>query len=192
MSFAQMLLPISVAAKVFLWTVLFGLAKTCQYGGLTILGVEGYKRLKSKFKKKTRIMETRKNLAAEKKRCNSHNCAQAILHTYADIAGISEDEAMNIAGAFGGGMGNMEGTCGALVGAGLVLGLVNKDKVKSMKQMRQIMSKFQERNGATQCKLLKGVGTKVVLRECPDCVADAAEFLEEQIGVDGLETEISL
>ena len=54
-------------------------------------------------------METRKQIAAEKKRCNSHNCAQAILHTYADIAGISEDEAMNIAGAFGGGMGNMEG-----------------------------------------------------------------------------------
>ena len=59
--------------------------------------------------------------------------------------------------------------------------LVNKDKVKSMKQMRQIMIKFQERNGATQCKLLKGIGTKVVLRECPDCVADAAEFLEEQL-----------
>jgi hypothetical protein len=37
-------------------------------------------------------METRKQIAAEKKRCNSHNCAQAILHTYADIAGISEDE----------------------------------------------------------------------------------------------------
>ena len=51
-------------------------------------------------------METRKHIAAEKKRCNSHNCAQAILHTYADVAGISEDDAMNIAGAFGGGMGN--------------------------------------------------------------------------------------
>ena len=24
-------------------------------------------------------------------------------------------------------------------------------------------------------------GNKVVLRECPDCVADAAEFLEEQL-----------
>ena len=47
--------------------------------------------------------------------------------------------------------------------------------------MRQIMTKFQERNGATQCKLLKGIGTKVVHRECPDCVADAAEFLEEQL-----------
>ena len=126
-------------------------------------------------------MVSRKEIAAEKKRCNSHNCAQAILHTYADVAGISEEAAKNIAGAFGGGMGNMEGTCGALVGAGLVLGLVNKDKVKSMKQMRQIMTRFQERNGATQCKLLKGVGTKNVLRECPLCVADAAEFLEELI-----------
>ena len=126
-------------------------------------------------------MKTRKQIAAEKKRCNSHNCAQAILHTYADVAGISEEAAMNIAGAFGGGMGCMEGTCGALVGAGLVLGLANKDKVKSMKQMRQVMTKFQGRNGATQCKLLKGVGTKVMLRECPDCVADAAEFLEEEL-----------
>lgn len=127
-------------------------------------------------------METRKQIASEKKRCNSHNCTQAILHTYADLAGIDEETSMHMAGAFGGGMGNMEGTCGALVGAGMVLGLVNKDKVKSMKQMRQVMTKFQQRNGATQCKLLKGIGTKVVLRECPDCVADAAEFLEEQLG----------
>lgn len=127
------------------------------------------------------MINSRKEIAAEKKRCNSHNCAQAVLHTYADVAGITEDDALNIAGAFGGGMGNMEGTCGALVGAGLVLGLVNKDKVKSKKQMRQIMTRFQERNGATQCKLLKGVGTKVVLRACPDCVADAAEFLEDEL-----------
>ena len=52
LSFAQMLLPISVTAKGVLWTILFGLAKTCQYGGLTILGVEGYKRLKNKLKRK--------------------------------------------------------------------------------------------------------------------------------------------
>jgi phosphoglycolate phosphatase len=47
-----MLLPISAAAKGILWTVLFGMAKTCQYGGLTILGVEGYKRLKDMFRRK--------------------------------------------------------------------------------------------------------------------------------------------
>ena len=52
LSFAQMLLPISAAVKGILWTVLFGMAKTCQYGGLTILGVEGYKRLKDMFRRK--------------------------------------------------------------------------------------------------------------------------------------------
>ena len=51
LSFAQMLLPISTTAKGILGAVLFGLAKTCQYGGITILGVEGYKRLKARFKK---------------------------------------------------------------------------------------------------------------------------------------------
>lgn len=50
LSFAQMLLPISTAAKGVLWTVLFGLAKTCQYGGITILGVDGYNRVKNYFR----------------------------------------------------------------------------------------------------------------------------------------------
>jgi C_GCAxxG_C_C family probable redox protein len=126
-------------------------------------------------------METRKQIAVERKRCGL-NCAQAVLSTYADIAGIDEETAIRLAGPFGGGMGTMEGTCGAIVGAGLVLGLANKGKATSTKQMRQIMNKFQERNGATQCKMLKGVGTGKVLRECDDCVADAVEFLEEQIG----------
>lgn len=38
--------------KAGLWFVIFfGLAKTCQYGGLTILGVDGYKRLKSRLRR---------------------------------------------------------------------------------------------------------------------------------------------
>lgn len=52
LSFAQMALPISTEAKGALWFILFGMAKTFQYGGLTILGVEGYKRVKSWFKRK--------------------------------------------------------------------------------------------------------------------------------------------
>ena len=51
LSFAQMALPISPQAKGILWVVLFGLAKTFQYGGLTILGVEGIRRLKAYFRK---------------------------------------------------------------------------------------------------------------------------------------------
>ena len=126
-------------------------------------------------------METKKFEAAEKKRSGQCNCAQSVICSYCDRMDIDEQTALNIGNSFAAGMGNMEGTCGALVGAGVVLGLVNKDRAKSVREMREIISKFQERNGATQCKVLKGIESGNVLRECPDCVADACEFLEDAI-----------
>ena len=124
-------------------------------------------------------METRKHLAAERKK--TCNCAQAVIATYADVVGITEQQAMNLGNAFGSGMGNMEGTCGALTGAAIIVGVATGDKLRSRKVMTKIMTQFQERNGATQCKLLKGVGTGQVLRSCEDCVADASELLESEL-----------
>lgn len=57
LSFAQMALPISTSAKGVLWVVLFGLAKTFQYGGLVILGAEGVKRIKLYFKRRRSAQE---------------------------------------------------------------------------------------------------------------------------------------
>lgn len=45
-SFAQMALPMSVSVKGILWVIFFGLAKAFQYGGLTIIGAEGIRRIK--------------------------------------------------------------------------------------------------------------------------------------------------
>ena len=50
-----------------------------------------------------------------------------------------------------------------------------------------LYTSFKQRNGVTQCKLLKGVGTGKVLRECPLCVADASEFLEEILEKEGIQ-----
>ena len=52
LSFAQMALPISAGVKGVLWIILFGLAKTTQYGGLTILGAKGINRLKDYFNRR--------------------------------------------------------------------------------------------------------------------------------------------
>ena len=46
LSFAQMAMDFSYSVKGILWVIFFGLAKTFQYAGLAILGVEGIKRLK--------------------------------------------------------------------------------------------------------------------------------------------------
>lgn len=62
LSFAQMALPISAKAKGVLWVVLFCLAKTFQWGGITILGVEGVKRVKAYFKKGTIYLITPNSL----------------------------------------------------------------------------------------------------------------------------------
>ena len=48
-SFAQMLLPISVSAKGLIWTIFFGIAKATQYTALLILGKAGIDRVKKYF-----------------------------------------------------------------------------------------------------------------------------------------------
>jgi hypothetical protein len=84
--------------------------------------------------------------------------------------------------AVGAGLGAIiGGEKGALVGAGMIVGLATKDRIQSRARMKEMMEKFQARNGATQCRLLKGIGTGKPLRDCPDCVADASEFLEEYL-----------
>lgn len=46
-----MLLPISATAKGVLWFIFFGMAKITQYLGLAIVGIEGWRKIKEKFKK---------------------------------------------------------------------------------------------------------------------------------------------
>ncbi len=49
-----MILPIYTGIKCILWVVLFGLAKLFQYSGITILGVNGVREIKSVFVNKAK------------------------------------------------------------------------------------------------------------------------------------------
>lgn len=51
-SFAQMLLPISLGAKSALWITFFGLAKTAQYSALLILGKAGVQRVRKLLRRR--------------------------------------------------------------------------------------------------------------------------------------------
>ena len=91
----------------------------------------------------------------------SCNCAQAVVLSYADKAA-----------GYGGGMGCMEGTCGALVGAVMVAGMLT-DGQGTGRYAREILLGFRERCGATICKDLKGIETGKVLCPCTECVRNA-------------------
>lgn len=123
-------------------------------------------------------MENKIEEARTRKRSGEYNCAQAVACTFSDMTGLDEETLRAATNAFGAGLATMEGTCGALTGAAVVVGLATRDSVRSRALIKEIMTNFRKRNGATVCRELKGVGTGRVLRQCEDCVADAAEFLE--------------
>lgn len=53
------------------------------------------------------------------------NCAQAVVTAYADRLKFDPDLAAGLSCGFGGGMGRLQQTCGALTGAFMVLGIHN-------------------------------------------------------------------
>ena len=86
-----------------------------------------------------------------------------------------KETAKNLTQGFAVGMGgSTEATCGAIIGAVNVLGMINKDASKTMQGSRRIINRFKEQNGTVICKELKGLTDGVVKRECIDCVKDAA------------------
>ena len=100
------------------------------------------------------------------------NCAQAVVLSYADKLPLEEETLKKLAAGYGGGMGCMEGTCGALVGAVMVAGLLT-DGQGAGRYAGEILLGFRERCGATICKDLKGVETGKVLCPCTECVRNA-------------------
>lgn len=129
---------------------------------------------------KTRIDET------IKKHDKGYNCAQAVACTYADLVGLDEETLFKLTEALGAGMGNMEGTCGAVSGACVLAGLKNStgnlelpnSKGQTYKLSRAILDKFKSENGSVICKELKGAETGKVLRPCAECIKDAAKIAE--------------
>ncbi len=127
------------------------------------------------------------------------SCSQAVFSTYAVDMGVNRETALKVSQAFGGGMGQMGETCGAVTGAFMVIGLkygrTNADddeaKVKTYSLVKEFTEKFKARNGTIICRELLGcdIGTpegeqiarekKLISTVCPKFVRDAVEILEE-------------
>ncbi|MCR5605299.1 MAG: C-GCAxxG-C-C family protein [Treponema sp.] len=124
--------------------------------------------------------EERAEKAANLKATGACNCCQAVLKVFADELKADETTLMQIGSGFAAGMGGMEGTCGAAVGAVMVAGML-KEGNGTPRFSRTILNNFKEKSGALTCKELKGVATGKVLCDCPDCVRNAVNSLFESI-----------
>lgn len=115
-----------------------------------------------------------------------YNCAQAVACAYCDLFNMDEQTAFKAAEGYGAGMGGMQATCGAVSGAVMLAGLKNssgdvsdRTKGSTYKISRKIVADFEQKNGSTLCKELKGIETKKVLRSCDGCIEDASRLVEQ-------------
>ncbi|MBO4499059.1 MAG: C_GCAxxG_C_C family protein [Bacteroidaceae bacterium] len=109
-------------------------------------------------------LEDRISLAVDFFR-QGYNCAQSVTAAFADLYGLTHDQALRVSASFGGGVGRMRGICGAASGmfilAGLECGSVEahdpKGKEYNYSIVQQLAAKFKERNGSLICGELLGL-----------------------------------
>jgi C_GCAxxG_C_C family probable redox protein len=129
------------------------------------------------------------------------SCSQAVLAAYSDRFCLDREVALRIAAGFGGGMGRMAQTCGAISGAFMIIGLKHGGvdpeeraaKEKTYEAMREFANRFIARHGSLICRELLGcdISTpegfqlakekKLYAVVCPGLVKTAAEIVEEMI-----------
>lgn len=124
-----------------------------------------------------------------------YNCSQAVL-----MACAGEVEATaKAAAAFGGGMGRLQKTCGAVTGAYIYFGMnygasglpQENDKMQVYERVKSFNKAFVERNGTDLCSELLGEDLntpdgKARIKErglhekvCEKCITDAIEIIEK-------------
>ncbi|MFX1569573.1 MAG: C-GCAxxG-C-C family protein [Promethearchaeota archaeon] len=127
------------------------------------------------------------------------NCAQSVLSSFAPQYGLDKNTALKLATGFGGGMGRMQNTCGAVSGAFMVIGLkygmgIDGDieaRDKTYELVREFTKRFQEINGSINCKELLGCDINTpegkeyydqndfFEKKCSEYVKSSAKILEE-------------
>ena len=129
------------------------------------------------------------------------NCAQAVIGAYAEQLDADKKLVLELACGFGAGMGRLQGTCGAVTGAFMAIGIATcktetdnvRRKEVSYAMIREFRNKFLSLNNALDCRTLLGVDlnteeghkamTEGTLRAnvCKKCIADAITITDELI-----------
>jgi len=135
-----------------------------------------------------------------------YNCAQSVIVAFADVLNLSEETTLKLAAGFGGGMGRLQQTCGAITGAFMVIGYLkgNYQTGKESDQSREITNQliqdfsriFTQKHGSINCKSLinidlnseegqkKAKETDVFNKKCTYFIKTAVELLEDSLAKD--------
>ena len=129
------------------------------------------------------------------------SCAQSVLKAYADIAGLTEDQAALLAAGLGGGMGRLRETCGAFTAATMLCGALEGESGADREKrgavyarVQRMHQRFLEELGSVSCAELLGrphgpeapepderTAEYYHTRPCARIIRTACQIMEEQI-----------
>ena len=129
------------------------------------------------------------------------NCSQAVFTAYSEKLNYDNDLALSVSCGFGGGMGRLQETCGAVTGSFMVLGVHtckrhtdNKTrKEETYKLVQEFSKQFKQINGTTNCIDLLRVDLKTeegnrIAKEknlfgtvCEKCISDSIRIIDDLI-----------
>jgi C_GCAxxG_C_C family probable redox protein len=133
---------------------------------------------------------------------NNYNCSQSVCTAFSQDFNLTDDQALKLSCAFGGGIARQQQICGAVSGALMVLGLkygrgVNDDvskKTESYKKAHEFMNEFKKKHNTVNCKeLLRGLDMnneedakkigelRLYETDCVAYVKDAVGIVEKMI-----------
>lgn len=132
-------------------------------------------------------MEERVSKIAENHK-KGMNCCQCVICAYSDLLGADAETLYKVAEGFGLGMGMM-GTCGAATGMFMAAGAKNSSgapdkgftKPATMQLVKEMAAEFEKRVGSLECRVIKGVDTKKVLRSCDECIEEGIRIVGEKL-----------
>ena len=135
-------------------------------------------------------------------------CSQAVALAFADVMDMDEETIIKLTLPFGGGLGRLRLTCGAISGLAAVVGMVfaksentPENKLNTYAIVQELCNKFQAENGSLICgELLTGANVKTEVggtaeartetyykkRPCGELVYNAAEILEAYLKEKGI------
>ena len=105
-----------------------------------------------------------------------YNCSQSVFCAFAEEYGIDKDLALKLSASFGGGIGRMRETCGALCGAAMLVGLETgqtnpndaESKRKNYHSVQELARLFREMNGSIKCSELLNLRKDAAITDQPD------------------------
>jgi len=129
---------------------------------------------------------------------SGNNCAQSVVGAFEDMLGEKNHTIFKLAAGFGGGIGRLQKTCGAVTGGVMVLSSLQDQTQEDSKNLlnqkiQHFTTKFKNIHGELECKALIGYDLnneqekqkakekQVFEKHCTEFIRTSVEILEEII-----------